>query len=243
MAQQQIIGFDRKIKLEWLEIVVELISQGISISELRQQLDSILANEISVNMKDAAMKKTITVLTRIWCNVPEHLVLLRNEGLCIVKHTPSQERKLIHLGMAMANYRFCFDVMSQVGRLAKLQEELSSAQIKRRMKETWGSTERVTRSTRHVLQNLRLWGFLRETGKKGNYSLCKPVKTSSKKLEVWLVKAFLHAFGKPVSYETVSNHPALFFTELNLDMDSFSREACLEVTNQGLDTYMVSLTI
>jgi len=38
-------------------------------------------------------------------------------------------------------------------------------------------------------------------------------------------------------------HYPLFFTELNLDMDSFSREACLEVTNQGLDKYMVSLTI
>ena len=115
MVDRKIIGFDRKIQLEWLDLVADWASQGIPHPKIRDELYSVLADQVLGDAKGGARSKTVTVLTRIWLNVPKHLVEFRDEGLGIFRGISSKERKLLHLGMTMANYRFVFDVSGVAG--------------------------------------------------------------------------------------------------------------------------------
>lgn len=226
MVDRKIIGFDRKIQLEWLDLVADWASQGIPHPKIREELDLVLADQILGNAKGDARSKTVTVLTRIWLNVPKHIVEFRNEGLGIFRWVSFKERKLLHLSMAMANYRFVFDVLTQ---------------IDRRIIEEWGNTQRVSRSVRHVIQSLRLWMVLRQTDYKGYYRTESPVAIKSKKLKKWLLHAFLLSYCKPASIDTITNHPSLFFMKLELNTRDLAKTKNFEIINHSLGDCSISL--
>lgn len=164
-----------------------------------------------------------------------------NTTLGIFRGVSFKERKLLHLSMAMANYRFVFDVLTQIGRLANLQGEFSTAQIDRRIIEEWGNTQRVSRSVRHVIQSLRLWMVLRQTDYKGYYRTESPVAIKSKKLKKWLLHAFLLSYCKPASIDTITNHPSLFFMKLELNTRDLAKTKNFEIINHSLGDCSISL--
>jgi len=241
MTNRRLIGFDRKIQLEWLDLAADWASQGIPHPKIREELESVLADQVLGNAKGGARSKTITVLTRIWLNVPKHLVEFRDEGLGIFRGVSSKERKLLHLGMTMANYRFVFDVLTQIGRLTNLQDEFSTAQIDRRIIEDWGNTQRVSRSVRHVIQSLRLWRILRQTNSRGCYKTGPQVIVKSKKLKKWLAQAFLLSYGKAASPDIIINHPSLFFVKMDLNINDLTKTQNFEIVNQSLNDCSISL--
>jgi len=57
------IGFDRRVKLEWLDAVAWKAATETDIAEVRKYLDDFLQSECR---SKEARRKTITVLTRIW---------------------------------------------------------------------------------------------------------------------------------------------------------------------------------
>lgn len=241
MVDRKIIGFDRKIQLEWLDLVADWASQGIPHPKIREELDSVLADQVLGDAKGGARSKTVTVLTRIWLNVPKHLVEFRDKGLGIFRGVSSKERMLLHLGMTMANYRFVFDVLTQIGRLTNLQDEFSTAQIDRRIIEEWGNTQRVSRSVRHVIQSLRLWMILRQTNSRGYYKTGPQVIVKSKKLKKWMLHAFLLSYCNPASIDTITNHPSLFFMKLELNTRDLAKTKNFEIINHSLGDCSISL--
>jgi len=70
----------------------------------------------------------------------------------------------------MAVYPFWASVATQVGRLLKLQGSVAAAHVQRRMRESYGERETVSRRVRFVLRSYVAWRVLRETGAQGVYS-------------------------------------------------------------------------
>ncbi len=62
-----IVGFDRKIKREWLDAVTDYAAQGPEVPQLRTFLHELLQE---VHPGKTARGKTITVLMRIWACIP-----------------------------------------------------------------------------------------------------------------------------------------------------------------------------
>ena len=86
---QSAIGFDRKIRLSWLDATAEWVAQGKSAAEIRGKLDLLLEGEVT---GEAARKKTKSVLLRTWLLVPDHLQALRDEGLVLLAKQQAQTR-------------------------------------------------------------------------------------------------------------------------------------------------------
>ncbi|MCP4358776.1 MAG: hypothetical protein GY796_12220, partial [Chloroflexi bacterium] len=148
------IGFDRELSLPWLDLTAGLAQENLDVQRARQELTARLAAEIPGK---EACRKTVTLLTRIWIRVPPEYQALQTEALTLAPNVLPQERPWLHWGMSMLAYPFFHDVALTVGRLLKLQTEISSLQVQRRMREAWGQRTTLERAVSRLLKTLVAW--------------------------------------------------------------------------------------
>jgi hypothetical protein len=152
------------LALAWLDATADWVARGLSIGEVRSRLDLFLEGEIEGK---EALKKTKTVLLRIWILVPDDLRALRDEGLALLPQLSNSGRLALHWGMSLAAYPLLWDTATVVGRLLDLQEEVTAAQIRRRLTENYGECSILLRVVSRVTGSFVVWGVLRETGREG----------------------------------------------------------------------------
>jgi hypothetical protein len=189
------IGFNQRVRLEWLEQTATLVLAGNTRQGVNDALQEILKDRVSVGGQAVRgnREKIITILLKIWLRPPPELEPLRKDGLELIKTLPKLYQPAIHWGMTLAVYPFWAGVATQVGRLLKLQGTAAAAQVQRRVREQYGERETVSRATRRVLRSFYDWDILRETGSKGVYKVSPPVIVNDKYLIAWLVEAFLQS--------------------------------------------------
>jgi hypothetical protein len=170
MSQRRVIGFDRELKLEWLDAVASRAAAGDSPEQVRAWLESYLGDLVRGTGRSGHRGKTITVLTRIWANVPQDCVLVRDQAVGLLGRGEVEDRLGLHWAMAMMVYPFFSEVVGIIGRLLTLQGEVERHAVVRRMTETWGDRPSVIRGARAVWTSVIWWGALREGGKRGRYT-------------------------------------------------------------------------
>lgn len=146
----KMIGYNRTVKLRWLDETVDLFSVGQSAFEIIQTLRERLREQLSVgsNAERGSREKTITILLKTWVRVPPGVRDLRDDALQIIQHMRRRERLPLHWGVTMAVYPFWRIVADVTGRLFRLQGTVAAYQVQRRVRELFGEREAVSRSTR-----------------------------------------------------------------------------------------------
>jgi hypothetical protein len=185
------IGFDRELKLDWLDLTAGLVQEGFDIRQTRQELTARLASEIP---GQEACRKTVTVLTRLWSRVPLEHQALQSEALDLLPRIVPEERLWLHWGMSLIAYPFFRDVASTAGRLLKLQGEFESTQVLRRMQEAWGQRTTLERAVQRLLQTFVAWGVTRELPSARHvYQAAPPRQTTNLTLALWLMECVLRS--------------------------------------------------
>ena len=234
----RIVGFDRKLRLDWLDSTIGLCLDGLGPSTLVERLDSRLAGEVSGN---AARCKTITVLLRIWANVPEQRRNLRDEALNLASRVDPGERLWLHWGMSLLAYPFFRDVASVVGQLGNLQGTLRQAQVQRRMIEGWGQRTTVERAVQRLLRTFVEWQVLTETALRGQYAVTPSRRTENPDLVFWLFDCALRVHdAEQVQLHELARLPYVFPFDLTASVNELRLSSRFEVTRQGLDLEMVA---
>jgi len=235
----RIIGFDRKLQLDWLDATAglcqESLDSGIVAARLHQQLESEIGGL-------EARRKTITVLLRIWVNVPVEYGRLRGEALQLAAQVSPEERLWLHWGMSLLAYPFFRDVAATVGQLSRLQGILSQAQVQRRMIENWGQRTTLQRSVQRLIRTFVEWGVLAETGERGSYEVCPLRQTENSALALWLLECTLRANGAEMPLMTLVQSPQLFPFDLTPYAGNLRRSERFVVNREGLDLEMVALS-
>jgi len=188
------IGFSQRVRLEWLEVTANLVLAGNDKPAINDALQELLKDKVSIGgqAERGNREKIITILMKVWLNVPRELEALRVDGLELLKRVPRTDRLAVHWGMVMAAYPFWASVASHVGRSLKLQDSATAVHIQRRLREQYGERETVARATRRVLRSFIDWGVLSETGTKGVYSQGLYISVVDPTIASWLIEASLH---------------------------------------------------
>jgi hypothetical protein len=229
------VGFSQFIKRAWLDFTVQQKLEGHSAMEVRTALDNFLADQVSVgsNARRNSRQRAISILSKIWLNIPQSLDSFKEEGLAQFKKNPENMRIAIHWGMAMATYPFFAAGAENMGRLLKLQNEVSTVQLQKRMREKLGERDTVTRATRQLIRCWTEWGILTEGENKGVYQVVSPMNIDSQ-LTTWLLESALIASQeKSAIMQNLVNTPALF--PFRLSSDYFTPNERLETFNQGVN--------
>lgn len=234
------VGFDRTLKLEWLDITADLTMQGYSAQEINQKLDEFLMDQIKG--KDAR-RKTRTVLLATWVKTCKELLPFRSDAFNLLDYIPKEYHIVIHWGMSMATYPFFGHMATNIGRLINLQGTVSSVELQRRVKEVYGERQTVSRAVQRLLRTFIDWEVLNDTGKSGIYAPSNKIFIVDKNLVSWLVEGFLYYNRNSAkSWNEIVKNPVFF----PFDLSSFTLKEMqfsnrIDIIRQGLDEELLFL--
>lgn len=239
------VGFSQRIRLEWFEKTAKLLAEGKAKKEIESELYNILSKQLHSdgNTKRGSREKAITILLKIWVSSPEHVQPLKEDAITYFRKLPFSDHIILHWGLSMAVYPFFGTMAETVGRLLKLQESFTPAQVLRRIKEQYGERETVTRATKRVLRCFVDWGVLKDATKKGIYLPVTPHVITGKKLTAWLVEAIL-IFGNSHSglISVITQSPILFpFALEQFSQQDLANNKRLEFFHQGVNELVAAI--
>jgi hypothetical protein len=241
----QTIGYNRTVKLRWLDETLDLFLAGQSDAEIGQVLRERLSDQLSIGRSPerGSREKTITLLLKTWVRVPIRLRGLRDDGLRLIESMRRSERLPLHWGMTMAVYPFWRVVADVTGRLFRLQGTVSAREVQRRVRELRGEREVVSRSTRYVLRAFADWGVLVDTDAKGTYIPALPMNIGDTSLANWLLEATMFASDRTsIDFRSLANSPALFPFHLTLvTPEALASSRRLEIVRHGVADDLVLL--
>jgi len=244
MSQQASVGFSQRIRLEWLEKTSSLALAGSTPEQIRAALEQSLQDQLSVgsNARFGNRGKSVSILMNIWVAGPEKKPL-QSEGLELLRRLPRDAHLPVHWGMSMATYPFFGTVAETVGRLLRLQGDLTSAQTQRRLREQFGERETIFRAARRILRCFVDWGVLQDAAQRGVYLPVQARPINDLQLAAWLIEAVLVANGSNyTSLSAISQTPKLFpFSLPSLSLSVLRINERLESYRQGLDEDVVTL--
>ena len=234
-----VVGFDRKIKREWLDALADRVAQDQDAATLRTYLHEILKED---HPGDTARGKTITVLMRIWALVPEEHQHIRERGFDLLKSISASDRIWLHWGMCLLAYPLFQGTATTVGRLLKLQDEFTLAQLQRRLIDTWGERSTVVRAFQRVVRSMVEWRTLADAKTPGHFRSNTKLTTKSKPLQLWLLRALHIAEGKEmIEAAQLLSLPTCFPFKITAGKTDVRQCKDFDVHRQGLDMDMVSI--
>ena len=236
------IGFDRDIKLEWLDTVATQVSAGRSTQEVRDSIHKMLGGAPANGKPGAAVVKTTTVLLHIWSQVPDNAQALRERIAPFIPELSPQERLAAHWSMCLATYPFFLDVAANVGRLMSLQGEVSLASLRRRLAERWGDRALMPQAARKVVRSMVTWDVLRDI-KPGQYTHRDGLLPIGPRTSMFLFEAILVGSGpKSMPIADLERHPALFPFGVAASLSLLRGAEQFSVHRQGVDMDVVELS-
>jgi hypothetical protein len=242
-GRAQMIGYNRTVKLRWLDETVDLFLAGKAESEIGDILRESLQDQLSVGSTAdrGSREKTITLLLKTWVRVPVRVRSLRDDGLQLLEGVRKSERLPLHWGMTMAAYPFWRAVADVTGRLFRLQGTASAQQVQRRVKELHGEREAVSRSARYVLRAFSDWGVIVDAEAKGTYIPPDIFQIHDPAIASWLLEATMYASNADsADFASLAHSPALFPFELpRVTSDVLKRSGRLEVVRHGVENDLV----
>jgi len=241
MPDRKRIGFDRTIASEWLDAAVARVMTGEAPEATRKFLWDFLADVELGKSHNSGRGKTLTVLTRIWEDVPEQAEPLKRAALKCVAGTTGDRRLAVHWAMVAGTHPFFSDVATNVGKLLKLHGQANRSQIKRRMTETWGDRSTLERTIQHVLRSMAQWGLVRKGDEPG--SLIGPPQRIriSDDVGQLLLHSVVLGHGRGLPYLQLVDHPALFPFAVDVPARDLMRNPIFHVQRQGDQSDFVEL--
>jgi len=236
------IGFDRKVRANWLDAAAGCAGRGETPSTARTWLAEFVARDPDGDAKGAvAIRKTVTVLLHVWVTPPPALRDFRDRGLDLWSRLPEGDRRVVHWGMCCASYPFFLDVATTVGRLADLQRTARLNDVVSRLAERWGDRSTMRRAAQRVVRSMIEWGCLEETGNRGVYRPA-PRSAPATDVAVWMVEGAMRGAGREgVGVDEARALPSLFPFNLDLRTRDFRDRAGVELHREGRDRDVVGV--
>ena len=242
MTARKVLGFDRPLELEWLDAVADRVALGATEAEVRAFIYKLLDGVVSGTTYNTNRGKTVTVLCHIWSKVPPTCVPLRDRALGLLRETSGDARLPIHWAMMIATYSFFGDLTEHTGRLLTLQDNVSLAQLTRRMQEGWGDRATLKAIVQRLTGSMARWGGLQSTEERGVFvPIAMPQVVAGPCAELLLEALLLHRGGGSVQVDHAARHPMFFPFTLELRSQDLRAASTFEVHRQGGSEDVVEL--
>lgn len=233
----KMVGFDRRIRLEWLDEVAfhyyKSRDQRETASHMKQYL-------LQYSSGAEARRKFYDILKRVWVDVPPQHEVVRNKALeLFIESNASTDRLAVHWGMILITYPFFCDVADSIGQSVAIQDEVPLSNIYKKTVENWGERSTVKHAMDKLVGSLWQWGVL-DKKTKGVYTHVLPVDIA-KPYQLWLVESKLRSENvqeRPL-FEVLTSK-TLFPFNINLNKNDIHEYGAFEISRQGMDREIIS---
>lgn len=164
----KIVGLSRNLKLQWLNKVVELICEGLSEQEIKEQLNEYLSFEIG---SPTNIRKTREILMNIWVYENDNSKQIKSTAVKIIKQLP-EYALVIHWCMMMATYPVFVDMCKLIGKISEFQDTITLNQLKQKLFDEWGERTTLFHSIDKLVATLKALDVV-TADKPGKYQIKK----------------------------------------------------------------------
>jgi len=237
-SKKPLVGFDRYVEKSWMDQAAKLIVAEYGVSEVNGKLEEHLLSSIA---GETSRRKTKNVLTATWAKSQPGETAFKQQAVEFFANSVKQERLVIHYGMCVATYPFFMALSKILGRLFKLQDEVTNVEFYRRVIEAVGDRESIKRATARYLQSLIEWGILEQSDK----AVVKPaakIQVSGSGVVTWLYTSILFSSDRDVlSVDDITSAPCWFPFEISHEYFNASESEIIEVVHQSVGNTLVAL--
>jgi hypothetical protein len=233
-----LVGFDRYIEKAWMDYAAQLAVDGMKLPDANELLDQYLS--LAVNGV-TSRRKTKNILTATWTKTGAAEALFKHEAASLFTSANTSERLALHYGMCIATYPFFLSLGKVLGRLFKLQDEVTNAEFYRRVIESIGDRDSIKRAAARYLQSLIEWGLIEQAGKAA-VKPCAKIQLSNSGLITWMYSAvFFSSDRERLSLDDITSDPVWFPFEIPHGYFNYSNSSLIEIVHQGVGDTLLSL--
>lgn len=147
----KMVGLSRNLKLQWLNKAADLLLDGHTEHEIKDQLNEYLSFEI---VSPTNLRKTREILMNIWIYDNEVSSKIKAQALELIKAYPEYDL-VIHWCMMLATYPVFVDMCKLIGKMSEFQDEITLAQLKQKLFDDWGERTTLFHSIDKLMATLK----------------------------------------------------------------------------------------
>lgn len=236
--KQPLVGFERYVSLDWLDQTAKWVIEGKTSKDIHMLIDDYLAPYIQ---GDTSKRKTKNVLSGAWIKSDGVNPKFKADAKQLYIQANYNEKLVIHYGLMVSTYPFFYSLCRTLGRLFKLQDEISNEEFYRRVIELHGDRDSIKRAAARFLQSLSQWNILDCSDKAKVKSLAK-IKLHDPVFATWLCESVMYSNQREtISLNELLADPAFFCFELPHGAFQINRSERFEIVHQGVHETILKL--
>lgn len=224
----KMVGLSRNLKLQWLNKVVELVLDGLTEQEIKEQLNEYLSFEIE---SPTNIRKTREILMNIWVYENELSSKIKPQALDLIK-TYTEYNLEIHWCMMMAAYPVFVDMCRLIGKISEFQDEITLVQLKQKLFDEWGERTTLFHSIDKLVATLKALDIM-TCDKPGKYHV-NTHKVSNSKIVAFMVYAVMFIDDRYYYTLTdINSSTYLFPFEYKMEKETLFEDGKFIINNFG----------
>lgn len=226
------VGFNRTIKLNWLNAAADLRSQTDDPAALRQGLEEVLLPEMR---GVEARRKTIDQMVNIWMKSAEVSPSLYRRAMELLPEVSEPHRIWLHYGLTLLYYPYFRQCAALIGQLARIRDTFTRQMVRDRLAAgDLGQLGSLNRTSDHLMASLLDWGVLAPHGRHEYRTEVAKLTVDHVRLQGWLLACALHANpAQEIPFADLVGLPELFPFRFTIKLDDLRRQEWFTVQNQG----------
>lgn len=224
----KMVGLSRNLKLQWLNKVVELVLEGHTEQEIKDQLNEYLSFEIE---SPTNIRKTREILMNIWVYDNELSSKIKAPALELIKAYPEYDL-VIHWCMMLAAYPVFVDMCKLIGKMSEFQDEITLAQLKQKLFDEWGERTTLFHSIDKLVATLKAFDVM-VCDKPGKYHVNKR-RVSNPKIVAFMVYAMMLVDDSGYyTFTDINSSTYLFPFEYKMEKETLFEDGRFAMNNFG----------
>jgi len=224
----KMVGLSRNLKLQWLNKVVELVLEGHTEQEIKDQLNEYLSFEIE---SPTNIRKTREILMNIWVYDNELSNKIKAPALELIKAYPEYDL-VIHWCMMMAAYPVLVDMCKLIGKMSEFQDEITLAQLKQKLFDEWGERTTLFHSIDKLVATLKAFDVM-VCDKPGKYHV-NTHRVGNPKIVAFMVYAMMLVDDSGYyTFTDINSSTYLFPFEYKMEKETLFEDGRFAMNNFG----------
>jgi len=208
MSVTQRIGFGKKIRLDWLTLALRLRAEGRTFDEAREELSSLIAE---TNKGAVAITKALSNVRQVVFASADENAAFADAALSLYREHGERYATELAWGLSLVSYSFFSLCAESTGRLLRLNESFTAAELMRRLKEKAGERGFVDRVGRYNLSSFVDWQVVTLNSEQKRYAKGAVRKLDNGEVTAWLLEGALRTSRKSsVPFQHLVSSTALF---------------------------------
>ncbi len=230
----KMVGLARPLKIGWLDKTVDLLIDGKTTVQIKDDLNTFLTFEIS---SPTSLRKTRESLINTWVIPNEDVTAIRTDAVEVYRDN-RQASLPIHWCMLTLSYPIFADISTLIGKISTIEDTFTTMWVREKLYESWGERTTLDVPVKNILRTMIDFGVLTKE-KPGVYRVVQfPVHDDA---TIRIILRTILALKQRAYYglADLSSSPLMYPFHYEVTHEFIYNSTCFDLGNFGGQTVII----